>query len=98
MDFNYIFTPPIQKEWCESQTLWSHELTWLREPFNTMTGIIFFVVFYSLLEITNLRDIIYTVLCIGIGTILYHATLFPIFKLLCIEYISFPILVLKIIL
>ena len=81
MDFNYIFTPPIQNEWCESQTLWSHELTWLREPFNTMTGIIFFAVFYSLLEITNLRDIIYTVLCIGIGTMLYHATLFPIFKL-----------------
>ena len=102
--YDLLFQVPSELEWCES-VMWIHlsyNVWWFREPLNIITGMVFFLVHSMLMNsniIKNNKNTSYitnTLLWIASGTVLYHGSLFPIFKmidqmsiLMLLFYISF---------
>lgn len=89
MDF---LTEHSESNWCESK--YNGEfLPYLKEPLNTISGLIFLAVAYKLSIQFKCPSINYLIQCIyfvGVGTFLYHASLFRIFKI--IDQISILVL------
>ena len=96
---NSLFQVPEQYEWCESISYLDSSSfyveggknttggsTFFREPYNVLTGFIFFAVFVLLYNMPIINrhkeslEIAKTLVWIGMGTILYHGTLYPLFK------------------
>lgn len=64
--------------WCEKKC---HQ--YFQEPINSVSGLVFVYVFYLLkkdIKESSIQYLINTVLAIGISTIMYHSTMFNIFR------------------